>query len=343
MKKSVVLLSILSLSISCSKIKEVENNMNNLKETTTEMKNNSEVRNQQATSAEAQDTRNEQFKILNSKDEDFGAKMAAADVYFKSLEFQFLSVKESDQGQAREVLLLKAANEFTTKITDIFNKINVKKMSPINEGKRQSEEKAFYALASTMHVNSQIQEDFIEKKAGIKSISFYDAIKSALKKDDMNDSMKEYEEVLVSGMNKEIMIELIKARIDILSALALKNLTDKRDMTLGQKLKAGLFKITGGKYGAIDLPELYTKSNGPTKKQTIKYLDAATKAKRFLSSINVEKELEKTLKAAFSKIKLGDSEEDPSEEGAFIEEQESQGEADSRKMEIKNLINGLLE
>lgn len=346
MKKSLVLLAILSLSVSCSKIKDAEKNMNNMNVKTTQMKDNTTVMYQQVRSKEAEDTRNKKFEILNSDEEKIGAKIAAAAVYFKSFEFQlWTGAKDFDTTHARDVLLLDAANEFTKRICDVYGELNLKKMSPTNDGKKYSKDQAFYALAITMHMNHHYQEELIDSKASLKAISFYDVVKSALKKDANGSAMSEHEEVLVSGMNKEIMIELIKARVDMLSALGLKNLTDKRNMTLKQKLKAVLFKVSGGKYGSIELPEIFAKSNEPTKKQTIKYLESATKARKFLADIGVEKELEKTLKSAFSKISLDDSENQPADEGGESdpEEEESKEDTDTRKVEIKDLINGLLQ
>jgi hypothetical protein len=340
MKKPVVLLAVLTLSVSCSKVEKVEKNMDKMMQktqqmssTTEEMKETHTIMYQQIRSKEAEDTRNKKFEILNSKDEDFGSKISAADVYFKSFEFQLWTAQKGfDDQHTRDVLLLDAANEFTMRICDIYNKLNLKKMSPTNDGKKHSAEMSFYALAATMHLNHHYQEELIDDKAGLKAISFYDIVKSALLKDSNGMAMTEYEEVLVSGLNKEIMTELVKARVDILSALALKNLTDKRNMTLGQKLKAGLYKLTNGKLGSIELPEMFSKSNDATNKQTIKYLDGATKTKIFLADIGTEKKLEKTLKSAYSKIKLG--EEQP--------QSEDEKELNVNRTEIRTLIDGLL-
>ena len=348
MNKSLALLAILSFSVACSKVEKAEKNMQSMKtqteqmsQTTEQMEETTNVMYQQVRSKEAEDTRNKKFSILKDKKAGFGEKIAAASVYFKSFEFQLWSATGTDDLETRDVLLLDAVNEFTKKVSDIYEKINVKRMSPTRDGRFQSDEHAFYALAVTMHMNHHFQDQLIDEKNDLKAISFYDIIKSALDKDDSGEALTEYEEILVSGANKEIMTELIKARVDMLAALALKNLTDKRDMTLGQTLKAALFKISGGKLGSIDLPETFTKSNGSTRKQTIKYLENATKARDFLLYVGVKKELEKTLKSAFSKINLGDKEprngQDQSEVPTVVNDED-----DSDKMEIKNLINGLI-
>lgn len=336
MQKLLVLLVIISFSVSCSKSKK-SGNSNTLQEKTTQIKE------QLVISKEADDIRNTKFDVLTSDKEKLGAKIAAAAVYFQSFEFQLWTGDD----KTREVLFLDAANEFTKRISDIYEELNLKKMSPTNEGKKFRNDQAFYAIALTMHMNHHYQEELVDLKANAKAISFFDIMKSALKKDYNAQAMSQHEEVLVSGINKEIMIELIKARVDIYSALALKNLTDKRNVTFRQKFKAIIFKLTGGKYGSIELPEVFAKSNAPTKKQTILYLDAATKAKNFLDNIGVEKDLEESLRSAYSKISLGDSEEkdEPTEEDGEEPEQmvETKEVSDADKAQIQELIHGLLE
>lgn len=350
MKKSVVLLAVLSLSVSCSKVEKAEKNMDQMKNkteqmsaTTDEMKETTTVMYQQIRSKEAEDTRNKKFEILTSKDEGFGAKIAAAAVYFKSFEYQLWTAQKGfDDAHARDVMLLDAANEFTKRMCDLYEKINTRKMSPTKDGRAHRDEQAFYALAVTMHMNHHYQEELVDSKISVQGISFYDVIKKAIDKDGYGQSLTDYEEVLVSGINKEIMIELIKARVDMLSALALKNLTDKRDMTLGQKVKGLLFKLSGGKLGSIDLPETYVKANEPTKKQTINYLEAAVKAKNFLDKQNIPKELEKTLKSAYSKIELGNPARQESD-NEVMEVGETKAESDQKKVEIRSLIDVLLQ
>lgn len=329
MKTSLVLLAVLSLSVACAK-KESNNDLrqiNELNEKATETY-------EKVVAVNGQNTRDNKFEILNSKDEKFGAKIAAAALYFQNFEFQTSTSKSKD------AMLLSAAEEFTKRIGDLYEELNLRRMSPRKEGKAHSEEQAFYALSITMHLNNHYQQDLLDNKAGAKAISFYDIMKSALTKDYTGDAMKDYEEVLVSNINKDIMVDLIKARVDMFSALALKNLTDKKKRTWGQRLKEALFTVSAGKYGAIELPENFANSNEPTKKQTIKYLEAAMKAKKFLSGVGVEKSLERTLKSAFSELKLGGRDE-PAEDGE-VQEEESKEEASSRKTEIKNLIDDLL-
>lgn len=337
MKKSLIVLASLILSCGCSKVKELDKRTENMEKSTEkvsavtdEMKETTTVMYQQIRSKEAEDTRDEKFAILMSEEAEIGTRITAAGVYYKSMEFQLWNDNDSfDNKDALDVLYVDAANEFTRRMCDLYPKVNVKKMSPTKNDKM---EMSFYALAAAIHMNHGFQDE-VAKSKNFETKSMYDLVKKALLKDKQNKPLKEHEEILVNGQNKEIMIELIKARVDILSALALKNLTDKRDMTLGQKAKALLFKVTGGALGSIDLPELYDVSNDTTKNYTEKYLDGAVKARDFLREIGVEKKLEKTLKSAFKNIDFNEKK---------LSEEEKQ-KVDGRKEAIKALINTLVE
>ena len=67
MNNLVVLIAFISLSVSCSKVKEAEKTMETMKEQTTEMKENTSVMYQQVRSKEAEDTRNKLIKERNDK------------------------------------------------------------------------------------------------------------------------------------------------------------------------------------------------------------------------------------------------------------------------------------
>jgi hypothetical protein len=313
MNRSVLFLSLLSFAMACSKVEKVEKSMSDLRtqtikagESADEVKEIASEGFQQTRSKEAEATRSEKFRLLSSDKESFGGKIAAAAVYFKTMEFQLLTSNKFDD-HLRDMLYVEAVNEFTQLITDIHKKIKIKKMSPLNDGKKHSNEQAFYALAATMHLNHHFQESLVRKNKEIKLTSFYDLVKRALVKDERGEHLAEHELLLVSGKNKEIMQDLLKARVDMVSALALKNLTDKKNMTLGQKAKALLFKITSDALGSINLPEIYGEINDATKNQTITFLEGALKTKKFLAHININVELEKTLRSAFSKVDLTDA------------------------------------
>lgn len=339
MKRSTsVALVCLALTGACSKVKDFEKKTASMEKTTkemsgttNEMKATTTTMYRQIRSKEAEETRERKWKEIRDKNNEMGEKFAAAAVYFKSFEFQLWNDNEKyDDAESREVLFLDAANEFTRRICDIYPDVNTKKMSPSKEGKRHNAEKAFYAIAATLHFNHSYQEG-LEKAQGTKLVSFYDLMKRSLIKDLNGEHLEEHEQVLVSGMNKEIMIELLKARVDILAALAVKDLTDKRDMTLGQKAKALLFKITGGRLGSIDLPETFDKANEATKLTVETRLNEAVKVRNFLREIGISKNVEKTIKSAIQNIDF--NEKNP---------QSKKGD-DKRKNQIKTLISRILE
>lgn len=337
MNKSSIVLACLLLSAACSKVKELDQRTESMEKTTKEMsgttgdmKETTSTMYLQIRSKEAEDTRDEKFNILMKKEANSGERVTAAGVYFRSMEFQLWNNNDSfDNKDVLPAYYLDAANEFTRRIVDIYEEINLKRMSPTKNNKM---EMSFYALGAAVHMNHHYQEETAKHKKST-PVSMYDLIKNALQKDYEDRPLQEHEEVLVSGINKEIMIELIKARVDMLSALALKNLTDKRDMTLSQKSKGLLFKLTNGSLGSIDLPEVYETSNNATKVYVEKYLDGALKAKNFLASIGVKKELEKTLKSAYSNIEFNER------EVPVAQKEEAR---DNKKEVIRGLINDLL-
>ncbi len=183
--------------------------------------------------------------------------------------------------------MLEAADEFTRRISDLYELLDLSKMSPLNKSNKM--EMSFYALAATIHKNNHFQ-DQVTVGQDTPTISFYDLIKNALRKDTNGEELLKYEEVLVQGINREIMIELIKARVDVFAALAIKNLTDKRVLTIAP--------VEEDK-----LPE----ANKVTQATTASYLGASLGAKKFLLEIKVEKKLDPTLAGIFTKIGASDS------------------------------------
>jgi hypothetical protein len=333
MNKSVLLLAVLSMSVACTKVVKTDRLISS--PSPSEQKSIGTDSQNTVTAAPedlyydllANDSiliRDAKIGKLNSEETAYGDKISASSSLFKSFEFQLWTAEGKDADYYRDLLLLDATEELMLHLSELYQLINTKKMSPTKEGKKHSAEQSFYALAATMDVAKN-------------KTSFYSVAKKALKKDANNQTLTAHEKLLVAGQNREIIIELIKARVDMLSGLALKNLTDKRDTTLRQDLKIGLFKLTGGALGSMDLPETFTKSNEATKDLTIEQLQGAQEARDFLVEIGTEKKLERTLLSAFSKIDLGgaESEENPT--------QDDSKEADLlKKSQIRNLIDELL-
>lgn len=314
MKKSSFILACLLISSACSKVEKKVQIIERSTEEVTHTQNN-EIEQKvtshlyEQISQEAADRRDEKFQILMEEEAEMGGRLSAAIDYFSSFDFQLaVNTNKADS------LYSRAANEFSLKVSDLFWKINPYKLNPMNEDNKL--DMSFYALAAALDEKGDSPE------------SFYDLIKNALLKDHQHEKLMDHEELLVSGINREIMIELIRARVDITATMALKNLTDKRDMTLGQKAKALIFKITGGRLGSIDLPETYDKSNDATKSSAHKHLEASLEARDFLKSINVSKSLEKRLSSAYSKIDFNEKNDKTQ---------------DQKKEQIRSLIQNLLD
>jgi hypothetical protein len=214
--------------------------------------------------------------------------------YLKAFKYQLGTDNQTyDDIKARDTMYLDAVNEFTHRMQDLYDNLNRKKMSPTKLKVKNKDEMSFYAIAATIHMNHHFQGVVVEQNSQLQTNSIYDMMKNSLLKDKQMKPLAEHEEVLVNGINKEIMIEILKARVDILSALALGNLTDKRNMTLGQKARKRIFKITAGRRGSIDLPETYNELNDATKNWTASCLSDAVATKRFRVEIGHENSLEK--------------------------------------------------
>lgn len=331
MKKSLVFTLVIIMSVACSK-----NNGNSgssekeiIRTNTEEVKKSTSSTNKQ-TLIIAEDSRNESFDSLSESDQAIGEKIQAAESFFKNQGYQLSKISDKSDAYEKEALLFEATTEFTRRLETIFRDINVRKMSPTKMGRRHTSEQAFYALAYAIDTN-----------ANPKAQSFYSIVKQALIKDLNGEELTDYEAVLVTGQNKKMMIELIKARVDILSALGIRNLVDRDNMTLGQKMKGLLFKITGGALGSIDLPETFTKSNNTTVDQTVLLLESAVEAKNFLRELAIEKHLEKILRSAFGNIDLKGDVKDQAQETTGPTEKDLQ--LEEHRINIRHLIDALLQ
>lgn len=328
MKKSSVVLALLLLGVSCSK--ENSSSSRILEKSTQDVSDNTSISLLQSRSKSSEDTRQSKLDVLSNKERNLGDKLRAAEVYFKNFEFQLLTDRELTDVETRNAYYLEAANEFTTWVGGLYENIKPKKMSTLNKGKTSDE--TFYALAANLH-RTNIYQDKLSKMRGMKAVSFLDLIEGALKKDHQHENLMEYEEVLVSGRNKEIMVELLKARMDFMGSLALKNLTDSRSISITQKSRNAIFKITGGALFEVDMPEVYDITNEATKNQTERYLDSSIKTKILLRSVDVNKHLEKNLKSAFEMIDFNESKLTP----------EEKREVDERKDKLRYLITVLID
>lgn len=255
-------------------------------------------------SKEAEATRTEKFDAVLSKNKGIGEKITSAAVYFKSYEYQLATLKETSRLEhMMDGFRLDAVNEFTRRMCDLYKKIKPEKMSPTKD---KNLDNAFYAFAAALHMNHHFQEKVAES-GHLNTVSFLDIIKEALKKEQSGERLKEYEDILLTGLNREMVIELLKARVDILAGIAFSYMTDKREMGIKAKGKGLLFKLSGGKLGSIKVPMTLDETNDSTRRTTIKTLDAAILMKRFLSEIGIEKNLEMYLRSGYSNLSFSTS------------------------------------
>jgi hypothetical protein len=224
--------------------------------------------------------RDQKFRIITGRNHEMGLRLIAAEAIYKSYNGDLLDV----------------LTEFTARLEEIYHRIDVRRMSPLGRGKKSDMEKGFYALSAKLDVG------LLAEGRGARVVSFYSIMKTALVKEIRGEDFLPFEETLIVGPNKEMVLELIKARVDIFSAMALELLTDGRDMNLTQRAKRSIFQITGGRYGGIDLPEVYSTANETTKKEIESLLNSAVEARDFLAQIGVTKDLERNLLSAFSHI-----------------------------------------
>lgn len=298
----------------CSKVEKMEDKTSSMERTTKtmstttdKMENTTSTMFQQIRSKEAEATRATKIEEILNPSTLMGSKVASACIFFKSFEFQLWDPEvKFDTPAMRQTLLKDAADEFTQRVIDIYTEINPKKLDPRKSVKAHNQEMAFYAIATSLHMNHSFQEGMHQKHPDVKVISMLSLIQGALLKDYKNEHLTEAEATLVSGHNKEMMIELLKARVDMISAMALNNMTDQKKMNAIQLVQAGAFLITGGFVGKVQLPDTFMGSNASTQDTVRSMLEFALDSKRTLKMIGVEKKLHKTIHSALKNIDLGE-------------------------------------
>jgi hypothetical protein len=334
---------ILAVFISaCSKVEKFQQNADSMEKTTKSLTNDSvdvkkitKAQFEQYRSDKSRETRLKYFNAMRDE-EGMGRKISAAAIYFESFEFQlWTGIDSIEDEEIRDKMFKVAAEEITQSLSDLHAEINLKKMSPTKSGKNNNDEMNFYALAATVHMNNAFQEKLVKTKA-VDEVSMYEMIKDSLIKRHNNDyNLKAFQKPFVNGPVRKVMLDFLKARVDILSALALRNLTSKDKLSFLQTIRGGLFKITGGFFGTIDLPETYDRTDYVTNEYTVGFLSAAVDTRRLLQELNDGQEvvLEKTIKSAYEHISLP-TKEDKNDTGVTV--------IDDTKEEIRTLINHLL-
>lgn len=248
------------------------------------------------------------MQIILDRTSGMGARIAASAIFYQSFEFQFWNNNQTfDTVAIRERLFVDAANEFFRRAADVYNRIDTSKLSPtVDDPEKKSNEMAFLALSVGMHMLNHHQEHIHQETGGTFQItSFYDLMKSALLKDKFGEPLTEAEAIFVTGTNKEISIELLKARTNMLLGLAVSYMIDLRqidDADLATKGSALLAKLSNGKYGKVKLPSLFEGANQATQVEINKRLDGSLSARELLYRIGVNLVIDPTMKNVLTNL-----------------------------------------
>lgn len=254
-------------------------------------------------------SRDDQYAILMDAKYGLGFKVTAGKDLMSNMN-EIIVRNSEDSIEKKEML----TEEFSLRLNDIYSQVNFKRLNPLKV--KGHYESSFYAVAAT--IDGQ----------------FYNILKSALKKDNLGSEVKYYEENLITQDSRQMMIDLIQARVDILSVFALQNLTDKKKMSFWQKTKSFAFSISGGLFGSIEYPETYAKASEATKNEIEDHLVKAVESKNFLKEIGIQKKLNKKMRSAYKRIDFGDKKSDANNKDDVA--------IDQRKELIRSQINSLL-
>lgn len=286
---------------------------------------------------EAEDTREKKITIIKDPSRGIGEKIAAAVIYFKSLEFQlWTGNKPYDDNIMREKLFFDATSEFYKRASDFYiqghftrnldSSVNaleksfelISKRPRILEATNSPQNVEFlmsntdlglHALAVAMHYNLHLQEEFYRRSSTkFEIISFYDIVTRAIQKDHSGAALTAAESVVVDGINLEITKALLQARLNMILALAISDVTgaQKIEIQMNEALESfgvghleqikkelklndygALFSSVWNKEikGEIRLPSTFETANEATKKSALKKFDGAIEVIEILESI----------------------------------------------------------
>ncbi len=293
-----------------------------MSETTNEMRDTTTHMYTQIRTKESEDTRAKKMTTVQSDNAGMGEKIAAAAVFFKSFEYQLWTSNGTyDVQRVRDSLFLDAVNEFYKRMSDLYNAADLEDMTPLNqESEDYNDDMAFYAMSVALHENVHHQEELnrnTENEFEVKS--FLDLIDGALTKEaeGRSDELKEYEDVILAGENRDITIKLLQARFNMIIALVAKDAATKEEMSFSEKVKGLGFQITGGAFGSLKLKSTFATSNASTKRDLLKKLDGAMCTADMLKKIGVEVEFDESLKSVFDNLKIETTKEVSAEDQEF--------------------------
>ena len=358
--KAILFLLVFTSFYSCSKIEELENRTESMDNSTKEMKDitkemsdttkemNETTNDMQGTTevmrenteellmlsrqGATSDLREKAKNVFLNKDRGMGDVLTAAKKYFYAFEYQVWNGRGEDTLEEREALLLNAMEEFYRLLNDLNKGYTA--ATPIEIESAGTANKAFYALATTMHFNNDKQASRVGKYEGVEEISMYDIIKSSLEKFNAGEQLHEYEQVVVLGENYRITENLLNARLNFVTALGIKDMvTGQQGMTYGQLLQAGALKKwylrPFRRYGAIRVNSTFELQNVYTQEDIKMKLDGAVQTKNILAGSNFNTKLDKYLHSIIKNLSTPNLSDD--------------GRQNEENLEVYNLLDTILE
>tara|TARA_Y100000780_G_scaffold155505_1_gene140251 strand:+ start:284300 stop:285385 length:1086 start_codon:yes stop_codon:yes gene_type:complete len=290
-----------------AEMKEITADMNNKMDETNENTGNLGAASRHGFS---EDKRDKKRKVLFNPSyyQDMGNTLVDAKVFLLSFEYQIWDGIADTQGlMERERLIVDAIHELHQSLSGTYEALKTKKkylgmisgdsrmdnMTPLEvAGSDFQEERTFYAIATTLHVIDLLQERAIEQNKArnldMQEVSLYDVISSALLKEKQGLYLSDADKAVLVKDMKEMSIDLLKARMNFLAALAIKNMIDEEDMTVGEKAQGLLFKLTDGSMGALRLDGKFNQVNSVTRGDILNKLEGAVKTKRLLQEVTGE-------------------------------------------------------
>ncbi|MAX67454.1 MAG: hypothetical protein QF441_12185 [Bacteriovoracaceae bacterium] len=262
-------------------------------------------------------------------DGDIGNDLTDAKIFYLALEFQIWDGVADEYGLSiREELIGDALDEMYRSLIVTYSQLKqdkfydlipytsrLEKMSPLNlEGEDKQAERSFYANAATFHFKDLLQHRTIKqnKELGyeLEEVSLYDVIESALIKESRGEELNINEQKVVVRSFRGMLIDLLRARVDFLSALAINEFVDKGNMSLKDKFAGLVFKVTGGNAGELRPKSVFASANDPTREKVLEYMDGAVKAKRILNKIGESIQLQKEIRSILENVEIEEQDSD---------------------------------
>lgn len=263
---------------------------------------------------EARDTRMKEWKNIMDPNYEMGQKLTAAKKYFYAFEFQLWTAQGSDNEELREKLKYEAVREFFQRVNDEV--INYIGELPVRGGTEDisNKDKAFYALATTLHFENPEQLHTIEQYPDTEKVTMLSIIEEALEARKNGFKTNKLQQLILDERNLETTRRLLNARLDFLTALGVNDVITKDEMGAKDMWDGFLFLITKGSYGSLQVDSKLESQNIYTQKRVVTYLDGALKTKEILDKFLLEYKLDKVLTSTIKNLST------PTEEGIQSEQ-----------------------